>query len=565
MGGMGKTQLARKFASVNADVYRDRYWLNAETKEQLLKSFDRLAIKVNVKANTDIDTVRDTYHSFTEGATLLIFDNVEHVNNVYEYLPTRIQLEDITLHVLITSRWTEWTCDPLVNCYQLQPLDISVSLQLFQKKISETAMEAVLKQSKNQIQIAMKELDLLCCAVKNGHLNMTQLLYKYGADINQLCGGGRWAQPPLYHALHDRNVEIATWLLENGATPTVRDGVVSRSACAEAVSFILRRNNDLINNVNKCGKTALHVIPYEDGPNGPYIDDERIVSTIRVLVESGADLTKVDEWGNTVLHLAARHACAESLTLFLQLNNDLINIVNRDGETAFDVIPYDNPFMNNERIDSTIRVLVESGADLTKVDTWGNTVLHVAARSACAESLTLILQRNKDLIDIKNEDGKTALHVLGNNCNIYISKKIFAAVKKTARVLIMNGMSLDTRDNNGCTPLDTVEPEFKNILRQVADECNNQLLVRPVKRQMTSNFVACSYRSVALKKPKESNLERLGDLAAQFKSQNERPGGRETLALKCPLWFVLCVRLHHSARNTCSPKPIHQFAAARSR
>ncbi|GLV39515.1 tankyrase [Carabus blaptoides fortunei] len=370
MGGMGKTQLARKFASVNADMYRDRYWINAETKEQLLKSFDRLAKKVNVDANTDIDTVRDTYHSFTEGAALLIFDNVEHVNIVYEYLPTRIQLEDITLHVLITSRWTEWTCDPLhanerasavADYYKNNPS--TAILESLVQYNAITAMEAVLKQSKNQIQIEMKELDLLKRAVKNGHLNMTQLLYKYGADINQLCGAGRWAKPPLHHALHDRNVEIATWLLENGATPTVRDGR---------------------------GKTALHVIPYDDGPDGTYIDDERIVSTIRVLVESGADLTKVDTWGNTVFHVAARHACAESLTLILQLNNDLINIVNRDGETAFDVIPYDNPFMDDERIDSTIRVLVESGADLTKADTWGNNVLHVAARSACAESLTLI-------------------------------------------------------------------------------------------------------------------------------------------------------------------------------
>ncbi|GLV44412.1 karst [Carabus blaptoides fortunei] len=442
MGGMGKTQLARKFASVNANVYRDRYWINAETTEQLLKSFDRLAEKVKVKANTDIDTVRDTYRSFTEGAALLILDNVEHVNNVYEYLPTRIQLEDITLHVLVTSRWTEWTSDPLVNCYQLQPLDISVSLQLFRRKFSQTyelryvderasavadyyknnpspailvylaknnaiaAMEAVLKLlSKNQAQIEIKEHDLLHGALGNGDFNMARLLCKYGADVNQMFGHGQWAEPPLHDVLQRKNLEIAIWLLENGAMPNLRDGEgLTRSACAAAVSLILRRNNDLINIVNKNGETALHVLPYYDDIDNTYIDDKRIVSTIRVLFQSGADVSKAD-------------------------------------------------------------------------------TLHVAARGACAAAVTLILQRNKDLIDMKNEDGKTALHVLGNNFNKYTSKEIFAAVRKTARVLIVNGLSLDTRDNRGCTPLDTVEPKFRDILRQVSDECNNR--VRPVKRQST--------------------------------------------------------------------------------
>ncbi|GLV39302.1 no mechanoreceptor potential C [Carabus blaptoides fortunei] len=81
-------------------------------------------------------------------------------------------------------------------------------------------MEPVLKLiSESQIQIAMKEHDLLYRAVQNGDLNMTQLLCKYGADINQRCRNGRWTGSPLRCALRNRNVEIATWLLENGATP----------------------------------------------------------------------------------------------------------------------------------------------------------------------------------------------------------------------------------------------------------------------------------------------------------------------------------------------------------
>ncbi|GLV46363.1 hypothetical protein CBL_20711 [Carabus blaptoides fortunei] len=79
-------------------------------------------------------------------------------------------------------------------------------------------MEPVLKLiSESQIQIAMKEHDLLYRAVQNGDLNMTQLLCKYGADINQRCRNGRWTGSPLRCALRNRNVEIATWLLENGA------------------------------------------------------------------------------------------------------------------------------------------------------------------------------------------------------------------------------------------------------------------------------------------------------------------------------------------------------------
>ncbi|GLV42000.1 Ankyrin 2 [Carabus blaptoides fortunei] len=560
MGGLGKTQLSQKYVQDNKADYQFKYWLESETPEKLKNSFKELAQVLNIKSDNINKVVNDFYKKIAAIPTILVFDNVEKPADVYAYLPTRVDLPPgVSIHVLVTSRdvlqHANERVSAVVNYCKESPSPRILECLVKCKAI--IALEAVLKLiSKNHIQIAMKEHDLLNHAVVNGDLNITRLLCKYGADINQPVSFRRYL--PLHLALKTRNMEIATWLLENGAAPTVQDESAARDACVAvvslilqlnkhlidiknvsgeaalqvipydnrymgddrilstirvliesgvdltnvdirgntvlhsaarrthvaAVSFILKLNKNLIDIRNKDGDTALHVIPYDDILRR--IDDDRILSTIRVLLESGADLTKVNVRGNTVLHSVACRAHVAAVSLILQLNKDIINIVNKCGKTALQVIPYNNTrrLIFDDRILSTIRVFLESGADFTNVDELGNTVLHSAAEAACASAVSLILQINKHLIDIKNEEGRTALHVLGNDFNIIfkhlpkdvsISYTYFARMKDTARVLLMNGLSLHIRDNKGCTPIVTVNPEFKDILVKVADECNNQL------------------------------------------------------------------------------------------
>ncbi|GLV41999.1 pyrexia [Carabus blaptoides fortunei] len=365
----------------NKADYQFKYWLESETPEKLKNSFKELAQVLNIKSDNINKVVNDFYKTIAAIPTILVFDNVEKPADVYAYLPTRVDLPPgVSIHVLITSRdvlqHANERVSAVVNYCKESPSPRILEYLVKYKAI--TAMEAVLKLiSKNHIQIAMKEHDLLYHAIENGDLNITRLLCKYGADINPPVSF--MGHLPLHHALKTRNMEIATWLLENGAAPTVQDG------------------------------------------SGP-----------------------------------ARGVCAAAVTLIHQLNKHLIDIKNESGEAALHVIPYDDRCMDDDRILSTIRVLIESGVDLTNVDIWGNTVLHSAARG--------------------NDFNITFKHLLKDVLISYTLRKVyFTRMKDTARVLLMNGLSLHIRDNKGCTPIVTVHPEFKDILVQAADECNNQL------------------------------------------------------------------------------------------
>ncbi|GLV42002.1 uncharacterized protein CBL_05040 [Carabus blaptoides fortunei] len=76
MGGVGKSQLARKYAELNKNTYQYLLWIQADTTEKLNSSFQELADKLDVKATNKNILLNGIYQAFTKGRALLIFDNV---------------------------------------------------------------------------------------------------------------------------------------------------------------------------------------------------------------------------------------------------------------------------------------------------------------------------------------------------------------------------------------------------------------------------------------------------------------------------------------------------------
>ena len=97
---------------------------------------------------------------------------------------------------------------------------------------------------------------------------------------------------------------------------------------------------------------------------------------------------------------------------------------------AFDLCP-----------DELAHFLVERGADLAATDTWGDTALHVRARSWRGTGVGVLLALGADP-DCAGRKG-SPLHAAAQSCNTPNARKLLAA-----------GARVDTSDPNGLTPLE---------------------------------------------------------------------------------------------------------------
>jgi tetratricopeptide (TPR) repeat protein len=136
LGGIGKSELARRYAQKYAKAYEENViWIDAENHRTLRDSFIRLANKLKIATKTSDgkeramqSIVEDTYQHFAQGKSLFIFDNAEQYRTVKEVVKTEKRKEEIKIKeegidqflpntlppeankpfILITSRNQKW-------------------------------------------------------------------------------------------------------------------------------------------------------------------------------------------------------------------------------------------------------------------------------------------------------------------------------------------------------------------------------------------------------------------------------------------------------------------------
>lgn len=132
LGGIGKSELVRKYINDFGKYYDNNIiWLDAETKEQLKETLYRLAHVLSIPIEEYIPTDNDlqietetdkniseiktlstifeaVYKYFSNTKSLFIFDNVEKMKQIIEYLPRYTVPCNHKPYVLITSRNQKW-------------------------------------------------------------------------------------------------------------------------------------------------------------------------------------------------------------------------------------------------------------------------------------------------------------------------------------------------------------------------------------------------------------------------------------------------------------------------
>ncbi len=110
LGGVGKTQLIRKFIDQNRQIYRNLIWINSKDSETIEEEFRRLAKIMELKQCMELDFVsliEEVLKKLSSSRTLFVFDNVDNEENA-KFI-RKMGTPGVTPHIIITSRIQEWS------------------------------------------------------------------------------------------------------------------------------------------------------------------------------------------------------------------------------------------------------------------------------------------------------------------------------------------------------------------------------------------------------------------------------------------------------------------------
>jgi ankyrin repeat protein len=127
-----------------------------------------------------------------------------------------------------------------------------------------------------------------------------------------------------------------------------------------------------------------------------------------MLVQSTSQINATSSGGETALHLAAKLAGPEIVTLLLNAGIEKDAVDPQFGRTALM-----NAAKTND-IDATVNALLSANADITRQDLQGDTALLLAARSCHAETVSTLIFKNAK--PVANVDGETPLMAAIKNC-----------------------------------------------------------------------------------------------------------------------------------------------------
>jgi ankyrin repeat protein len=211
---------------------------------------------------------------------------------------------------------------------------------------------------------------------------------------------------------------------------------------------------------------------------------------VRLLVQSGADITFKDKKGKTAIDYARQNLswdiveflsgqAGQKFTPIDQLSKEDLNalLVNALAEFFItDYTPVDEllklgadinardkenktPLLHAvfcSQPDMNIQYLLDNGADYSLMDEAGDTAVHIACRYARGSLLEMFMKKGAD-INYRNKQGETLLHT--------VMKSADWQCDNFAKVLLSKGADVTIKDISGKTPADVaINNERRSIL-----------------------------------------------------------------------------------------------------
>ncbi|GFO13252.1 ankyrin repeat, ph and sec7 domain containing protein secg [Plakobranchus ocellatus] len=332
------------------------------------------------------------------------------------------------------------------------------------------------------------ETALVYCAKRAGdgkhrkdgdQLECIKLLLSYGAQINETDNSSRTA---LHWSCWNNNEPLSTILLDNGADPSLLDiegfnclhMAVSNSAL-DCVRLVIGRRKELINRRGgENGVTPLLIAVQKADINvvtslvtsGADVNCQEEVSErtplhyalytkkkdlFEYLLLHGADITKTDHRGTTIIHRCCTIQDASFLKQVLKLGRSFPHSLSThtplsaphtasplgkallmgDSEGATPVIVA----CQNGNLEQ-LTLLVEAGAPVSNKDKFQRCALHHCVENPATECAEYLLRAIPSLLTCADEEGLTPLHMA-----------VIAGNVPLVKLLLKRGANLQVVDN----------------------------------------------------------------------------------------------------------------------
>ncbi|KYQ92184.1 ankyrin repeat-containing protein [Tieghemostelium lacteum] len=244
-----------------------------------------------------------------------------------------------------------------------------------------------------------------------GHINTLKvLLTHFNFDINTQNAKGH---NPLIIAACNGNLEIFNMILEYGKHN------LQLSSNNMETSLFFAVSNGHMEIVKKLLEYSQKV--HDEKEHKEYLDSFNIhgvspihvavlknnMDLLKMLLESGADVNAYKKDGSTSLHIAA---------------------ISGNAEAA--------------------RVLLKNGANIMTANRFGSTPIHEACIKCQPEVVEVLLQHEKALVNLKDKDGSSPLHLACNLSQSNVQGNI-----SVVKVLLSHGANINEQDNGCATPL----------------------------------------------------------------------------------------------------------------
>lgn len=287
----------------------------------------------------------------------------------------------------------------LPNSNGLTPIEFAIS------KDAVDVVEFLIKEHGVQFNKSKKvNRDLMSICVKNGFLDMLDLLKKYDfLDLNQIDSTGS----TLAHmAVKEKRQDILKFLIKHHVDINILD-----QKSKTPLHYIVE-NKDIGLLACLTGLTNIDWDKKDADENTPLhlAADKFFIDGIKLLIDQGADVDSTNQHGETFAHILVKH---ETLMKDWSMLIDLIPKINWNNTDEENATPLHYAAENNIDAEVLYKILPYI-KDLNCQNIDGNTLLHIFSEAGNLDAIKILIAADADFT-LENEDGKTPLALAQEN------------------------------------------------------------------------------------------------------------------------------------------------------